>query len=171
MSGGLYGFFDVTYAELNIGLLFGKTGEDNPVALNPDDPADTLTLRFSLYGKYPIAVSRMFTIFPLVGAEYDLALWAAKNEGKRTMDFRDITFPVSADKQNANAVEALSTLWFKAGVGIDTHFTDHIFMRTELLYGIRLNNQNEKYLIDTREDADFAIGHGGDFKLAVGYQF
>jgi opacity protein-like surface antigen len=171
MGGGLYGFFDATYAELNVGLLFGKTGEDNSAALNPDDPANTLTLRFSLYGKYPFAVSEMFTIFPMIGAEYDLALWAAKNEGERTMDYRDITFPVSAGNQNADAVEALSALWFKAGIGMDTHFTDHVFMRMELLYGVRLNNQNEKYLLDVRPDADFALGHGGDFRIAAGYQF
>jgi opacity protein-like surface antigen len=171
MGGGVYGFLDATYAELNVGLLCGKTAEDNPLALNPDDPANTLALRFSLYGKYPIAVSKMFTIFPLVGAEYELALAAAKNDGNRTMDFRDIDFPVSAGKQDAKAAEALSTAWFKAGIGMDTQFTDHVFMRMELLYGIRLNNKTEQYLLDTRSDADFAIGHGGDFKLAVGYRF
>jgi hypothetical protein len=171
MGGGVYGFFDATYAELNVGLLFGKMGADNPSAVNPDDPANTLAMRFGLYGKYPITLSKMFTIFPLVGAEYELALSAAKNEGKRDMDFRNIKYPVSDDTQDANAVEALSTAWFKTGVGMDTHFTDHIFMRMELLYGIRLNNKNEKYLLDIRPDADFAIGHGGDFKIAIGYQF
>jgi hypothetical protein len=171
MGGGLYGFLDATYAELNVGLSFGKTGADNPSALNPDDPFNTLALQFGLYGKYPIALSRTFTIFPLIGAEYDLALWAAKNEGKRTMDFRDLSFPVSAGEQDANAVEALSSLWFKAGIGMDTFFTDHVFMRMELLSGIRLNNKSEEYLLDARQDADFALGHGGDFKLAVGYRF
>jgi opacity protein-like surface antigen len=171
MGGGFYGLLDVTYAELNIGLLFGKTGEDNPSVLNPDDPMNTLALRFGLYGKYPVILSNTFTIFPLIGGEYELALRAAKNEGSRKMDFRDIKFPVSTGNQDANAVEALSTAWFKAGVGMDTHFSDHLFMRTELLYGIKLNNKSEKYQLDIRPDADFVIGHGGDFKLALGYQF
>jgi opacity protein-like surface antigen len=170
-GGGFYGFFDATYAKLNVELLYGKIGLDNPSALSPDDPASTYSLRFGLYGKYPFAVHKMITIFPMVGAEYELALSAGKTEGKRTMHFRDITFPVSDDKQDAKATEALSTAWFKAGVGVDQHITDHLFMRLELLYGIRLNNKSEQYLLDNRPDASFVIGHGGDFKLALGYQF
>ncbi|GHU58583.1 hypothetical protein FACS189444_2470 [Spirochaetia bacterium] len=170
-GGGLYGFLDATYLELNAGVLFGEMGTVNPSVLNPDDPANTLALRFGLYGKYPFVVSTMLTIFPLIGAEYELALLAGKYEGNRNMYFRNITFPVSAGKQDANAAEALSTAWIKAGVGMDTHFTDHVFMRMELLYGIRLYNKTEVYLLDQRSDADFAIGHGGDYKLAIGYKF
>jgi hypothetical protein len=171
MGGGIYGLFDLTYAELNVGLLYGRTSEDNPSVINPDDPADTLALQFGLYGKYPITLSKTFTLFPMLGAEYELALWAAKNDGKRSVDFKDIHFPVGGGGQTAKAVEALSTVWFKAGVGMDTYFTEHVFLRMELLYGVRLNNKTEKYLLDTRQDADFALGHGGNFKLAVGYRF
>jgi hypothetical protein len=170
MGGGLYGFFDVTYAEFSAGLLLGKVSADNPAALNPDDPANALVLRLSLSGKYPIVLTKMFTVFPKIGAEYELALLSVKNEGKRTADFRDITYPVSDGKQDANATEALSTLWFKAGGGLDTHFSDHIYLRTELLYGIRLTNKSEQYQLDNRSDAGFVLGHGGDFKLALGYQ-
>jgi hypothetical protein len=54
---------------------------------------------------------------------------------------------------------------------MDTHFTDNFFLRTELLYGLRLPNKMEEYLKDKRQDANSMLGHGGDFKIAVGYRF
>jgi hypothetical protein len=29
----------------------------------------------------------------------------------------------------------------------------------------------EEYLKDTRQDVNWMLGHGGDFKVAVGYRF
>jgi hypothetical protein len=68
-------------------------------------------------------------------------------------------------------MDSLNTLWFNAGVGLDTFFTDHLFLRAELLYGLRLPNKREEYLRDTRLDDEWMLGHGGSFKLAVGYRF
>jgi len=158
-------FFDLKYLELNLGLLMGQLNADSTMSGNPNFPARTLGLRGGAYFKLPFEISPMFTLFPLLGIDYDLYFLAKKD------DDRDAKFPVSASNQNAKASEALNTLWFKAGIGWDTFFTDNLFLRTQISYGLRLNNNMEKYLQDTRQDVDWMLGHGGDFKIAIGYRF
>jgi len=107
----------------------------------------------------------MFSLFPLLGVDYDLYLMAKKD------DDRDAKFPISSANQDAKPIEALNTLWFKAGAGLDTFFNDNLFLRTELMYGIRLQNEMEKYLYDSRSDVTGMLGNGGDFRIAIGYRF
>jgi hypothetical protein len=132
---------------------------------DPNFPAKTLGLRGGAYLKLPFNISPMFTLFPLLGMDYDLYLLAKKD------DDRNATFPISSSNLNAKPNEALNTLWFKAGIGWDTNFTDNLYLRTSLLYGLRLPNKMEEYLKDTRSDVDGMLGHGGDFKIAIGYRF
>jgi hypothetical protein len=160
-----YLFFDLTYLELNVGLSLGKLNADDTMTADPNFPARTLALRGGAYLKIPFTLSPMFTLFPLLGVDYDFYLLAKKD------DDRDAKFPVSAGTQDAKAMDALNTLWFNAGVGLDTFFTDHLFLRTELLCGLRLPNKMEEYLRDTRPDEVWMLGHGGSFKLAFGYRF
>jgi opacity protein-like surface antigen len=163
-----YVFLDLKYVELNIGLGTGKAGDfhsANPLDSNPNFPARTLSLRGGVYLKLPFNLSGRFTFYPLAGADYELFLAAFKD------DDRDAKFPTSASKQDANPLEALSTVSFKLGAGLDTFLTDHLFLRTELLYGIRLPNKFEQYQDDLYTGVDSKLFHGGDFKLAIGYRF
>jgi opacity protein-like surface antigen len=163
-----YLLLDLRYIEVNVGLGIGKTGNfhsDNPLESNPHFPARTLSLRGGVYVKLPFALSDRFTLYPLAGAEYELFLAAFKG------DDRDAKFPVSASNQNADPLEALSAVSFKVGVGLDTAFTEHWFLRTELLYGLRLPNKFEQYQNDVYTDVDSKLFHGGDFKIAIGYRF
>jgi len=159
---GPYIFIDMKYFELNFGILYGSLNKDSTLSKNT---AHTSAVQFGGYFKVPITLSSMFTLFPLLGADYDL-YFLAKDEDKR-----DAKFPVSTGKQDSRPIEALSTVCFKAGAGLDTFFTDNLFMRTELLYGIRLPNKTEKYLKDQRSDVDWMLCHGGTFKIAIGYRF
>ncbi|MDR1468482.1 MAG: outer membrane beta-barrel protein [Spirochaetaceae bacterium] len=165
---GPYGFVDFKYVELNVGLAYGKlknSNADSDLATNPHFPAHTFSLHGSVYFKYPFAISDTFSLFPLTGIDYDLYMLSKKADG------RDAKFPISTGTQEASAREALSALSFKLGIGLDTYFTDHLFLRTELLYGIKLPNKMEQYLDDVRQDIDWMLSHGGDFKIAVGYRF
>jgi opacity protein-like surface antigen len=163
-----YLFLDLKYVEVNIGLGIGKTGNfhsKNPLDSNSNFPAKTLSLRGGVYLKLPFTLSNRFTLYPLAGAEYELFLAAFKD------DDRDAKFPTSASNQNAGPLEALSTVSFKLGAGLDTFLTDHWFLRTELLYGLRLPNKFERYQDDVYTDVNSKLFHGGDFKIAVGYRF
>ena len=159
-----YFLLDFKFVELNIGLLLGQVNGDSTMSGNNNFPAQTLGLRGSAYLKLPFALSPMFSLFPLLGADYDLQLIARKSN-----DY-DATFPINGNS-NAKPIDALNNLWFKAGLGLDTFFNDHLFLRTELLYGVRLQNEMEKYLLDIRDDVNGMLGHGGDFKIAIGYRF
>jgi opacity protein-like surface antigen len=165
---GPYVFFDITYLELSIGLMVGEiknisSGSD--LATNPNFPAETISLHGSVYLKYPFKLSTMFSLFPLAGIDYNLYVHSKRDDG------REAKFPVSTGMQNADAMEALSALSFKLGAGLDTYFTEHLFLRTELFYGIKLPGKMDKYLQDVRQNIDWTLQHGGDFKIAVGYRF
>jgi hypothetical protein len=162
---GPYLFFDLKYVELSVGFPLGFLNADDTMSSNPNFPARTFALRGSAYLKFPFTLSPMFTLFPLLGADYDFYLLAKKD------DDRDAKFPISAGNQEAKPMDALNTFSFKVGIGLDTFFGDHLFLRTEFLYGIRLPTAMEKYLKDTRSDVNWMISHGGDFRIAIGYRF
>jgi opacity protein-like surface antigen len=165
---GPYVFFDITYLELSAGLMIGEiknNSSESDLAANPNFPAETISLHGSAYLKYPFKLSTMFSLFPLAGIDYNLYVHSEKD------DRRDAKFPVSANTQNADAMEALSALSFKVGVGLDTHFSEHLFLRTALFYGIKLPGKMDNYLQDLRQNVDWTIHHGGDFKIALGYRF
>jgi opacity protein-like surface antigen len=162
LSTAPYIFLDMKYIEVNAGLLLGQAQNSN--LGNPTFPADTLGLTFGAYLKLPFTLSGMFTLYPMLGADYDLYLLSKKS------DDRDAQFPVGTG-ETGNAMEALSNVSFKIGAGLDTYFTDHLFLRTELLYGIGIPNKMDSYLKDARNDVEWQLSHSGEFKLAIGYRF
>ena len=162
---GPFLFVDLKYAEISLGFPLGFLNADDTMSENPNFPARTFALRGSAYLKYPFTFSPAFSLFPLLGVDYDLYILAKRD------DDRDAKFPVSAGNQNADPIDALNSLWFKTGVGFDVSLSNHLFLRTEFLYGLRLPNEMEKYLKDTRNDVNWMINHGGDLKVSLGYRF
>ena len=152
-GGGGFAFFDATFAELSLGF-FAASGDLIIVNGSKRDMSRT-GLDISLLGKYPFTLTEQFTLFPLLGIDYR----------------HFISVKVNGNKLNNPG--DFSALWFKLGVGADYAFTDHIFARLGVLYGLRLANKNEKAYDSSfsinREDP--RLGHGLDVKLAVGYRF
>jgi outer membrane protein W len=158
-GGGGFAFFDATFAELSFG--FFATGGDihrvNTVTgdtIMKNDISYT-GLDISLLGKYPFTLTEQFTLFPLLGITY--------------------RHFISVKSSNPNIVESYalkgsSALWFKLGVGADYAFTEHIFARLGVLYGLRLANKWEKDRVAVSA-VSTRLGHGLDVKLAVGYRF
>jgi opacity protein-like surface antigen len=165
-GGGGFAFFDATFAELSFGF-FAAGGEAAEVRKYPNGAINSATYRdfsytgldISLLGKYPFTLTEQFTLFPLLGIDYRQIL-SIKNKASGT-------------KRNDSG--DWSALWFKLGVGADYAFTDHIFARLGVLYGLRLANKWEKdgvnRLNPTYTDEKTRLGHGLDVKLAVGYRF
>ena len=74
-AGGLFGFFDATYVEASIGVLFGSM-KGEYIDSGDWDGIDSIFvsyLSFGLYGKYPFNLGR-FSLFPLLGIQFDLGL-------------------------------------------------------------------------------------------------
>jgi opacity protein-like surface antigen len=150
-GGGGFAFFDATFAELSFGF-FAAGGDRKLISNNPYNliqwDMSYTGLDISLLGKYPFTLTEQFTLFPLLGIDYR----------------HFVSVKIDGNKQND-----YSALWFKLGVGADYAFTEHIFARLGILYGIRLANKYEKDWVASGGDP--RLGHGLDVKLAVGYRF
>jgi opacity protein-like surface antigen len=166
IGGGGFAFFDATYAEVSVGFLVGsmtREGEGDPRESSESKTSFT-GLDIGLLGKYPIAISEQLSVFPALGITYRAVL-SAKDEDGNSLD--DSGFFKSGD---------LSALWINFGGGLDFAFTDHIYLRGGLLYGLRLANKFEEDMVDMSSafgggDAKTLLGHGLEVKIAVGYQF
>lgn len=168
IGGGFYGFVDLTFVELHAGLDFGYLDYAKPEGTEDADinfPANTIAFHSAAYLKYPVSFAKRLSVFPLIGAEYDLYFGA-----KREDDGRNAEFDIDGGAV-ANAMDSLSAFLFKIGLGGDVFFTENLFLRGEILYGIRLKNKMEKYALDQRQEADWLIPHGGSLKFTVGWQF
>jgi opacity protein-like surface antigen len=161
-GGGGFAFFDATFAELSFGF-FAASGDVRSfydgIFSSKRDMSRT-GLDISLLGKYPFTLTEQFTLFPLLGITY-----------RHFISVKASPAPPDVYVLNAGDVSAF---WFKLGVGADYAFTDHIFARLGVVYGIRLKNKWEKDRVAAAlagSERDALLGHGLDVKLAVGYRF
>jgi len=151
-GGGGFAFFDATFVELSLGF-FGtgvfqiRDNENNYVDLNATG------LDITLMGKYPFSIGDKFSLFPLLGINYRVML-SVKSGDELKVDSGDF-----------------NALWFNLGGGLDFSFSDNVFLRGELLYGLRLANKFEKDLIDEIDGASATFGHGPQLKIGIGYRF
>jgi hypothetical protein len=163
-GGGGFAFFDATYAEVSLGF-FGGSGKLKYEMGGQSNEADMsfMGIDIGLLGKYPFALNEKFSLFPLLGITYRLALSAKDEDGNQY--------------KNSDGDEApgdFSAFWFKLGGGLDFSFTDHVYLRGEALYGLRLANKFEKDLVDSipsSANPKTLLGHGLEVKIAVGYRF
>ena len=143
-------FFDVKFAEINIDYLVASDSDDAK--------SQTSFLGLGVVGKYPIALGDKFEIFPFAGIEYLMLLGASYDGEDKTPD----------DKGDFSRVSIL------LGVGFDFGFTDSIFLRAEVGYGIGLNTKAEQDMIDlaskAKVDAKYTTGQV-PWKIAVGFKF
>jgi len=144
---GAFGFFDATYAELNIGYKF----EFLKGSLDLNDGLETegsrRSLNIGILGKFPFGVGS-FDLYPLVGLQYTIVNY-----------FEDISV-VYSNLSSRNA------LWIMAGGGGDFHLSDALFLRGQLLWGFRMDTEQEK----SNKNFDY-FSHGPNIKIAIGYQF
>ena len=164
-GGGVYLFFDATYAEAFAGYFAGggKWASDNAKPEHPlPEDAQRASLNIGAFGKYPIDLGSV-TVFPLLGLEYDMVISAKLNLANGD----DYVF----DGSNGHyAASALSALWVKFGGGADFALGQTLYLRGELLYGVRMPNayENEMKDIDNKVEGKPMLGHGLTFKAALG---
>jgi hypothetical protein len=165
-GGGGFAFFDATFAELSLGIFGGGgTSKYEEPGYSEEYDISVTGLDIGLVGKYPFAINDKLTVFPLLGITYRVILSAKDEDGYQY--------------ENSDGDEApgdLSALWFKLGGGIDYSFTDHVYLRGGISYGLRIANKAEKDMVDMFElmgadDTKTLLGHGLEVKVAVGYRF
>jgi hypothetical protein len=164
-GGGGFVFLDATFVEFSLGFFgIGGTWEEKEYVTISNAKYDFsgAGLDIGLLGKYPFVISEQLTLFPFLGISYR-TIFSVKLDGKKSDDPGD-----------------LSALWFKFGGGLDYYFTEKIFLRAGILYGIRLSNEFEKDMVNIfkslgsqnslRVNAETLLGHGIDIKLAIGFR-
>ncbi|MDR0568642.1 MAG: hypothetical protein LBG87_05500 [Spirochaetaceae bacterium] len=169
LGGGFYVYFDATYVEADVGLLFGNQNadkQDNFTDVQKKGFGVT-ALKLGLFGKFPIHLGA-FSLFPMLGVDGQIFL-GGKFYGEDIPDG-------SKDAFN----DMFNQLWFKLGVGADIPLPvleGKLYIRPELLYGIRLNSKAESDALDSsvgdKKLSDYVsiLGHGLDVRLAIGYKF
>jgi hypothetical protein len=151
---GIFGLFDATYVEANLGLAFGTY--TYPVSITPFT-ASTTHLVLSLYGKYPFAVNEKITIFPLLGFDYNVLLSYKYMGGSFSRS--DLTY---SDYYDAFLISF--------GVGFDYDIGQSLYFRGEGRWGFRLHTKQEKKDLDTYSGLNI-FSTGPKFTAAVGYKF
>jgi len=150
-------FFDLKYAQINVSMYNGSGKErwswvKDYNKIIPTE-TDNSTVNFSvllfdigILAKYPFYLNNI-TLFPALGADYQL--WLLHTQNGKT---------ISGDPSN-------NALWLKLGGGIDYHFTRSLFLRSELLWSVKLPSKNE------RRDSYKYFTHSPSAYVGVGYVF
>jgi hypothetical protein len=156
IGGGFFGFFDATYVEADIGVLFGGTSVKSSYSgfsLTIDGP-DVTILTLGVFGKYPFDLGSSVALFPMLGIQLDLGLGAKQQNGKK-MDSDDVA-------------DFLNRFWVKLGLGADFNLTESMFLRPSFLYG--LNFGTKSYRDQYKSWSPFY--HGLDIiRVALGFRF
>jgi hypothetical protein len=168
---GGFAFLDAKYVEAALSFSGGSSTSETKSpsesgSRTDEDKGSYTAFDISALGKYPVAFGK-FTVFPLLGIDYQIVLSQKDEDGD---DFEGVDGDGDASD--------LSALWFKAGAGGDFDINEKLYLRGEILYGIRLHN---KFETDTKDllkdmglkddDIKIHLGHGPTVKLAVGYRF
>jgi hypothetical protein len=163
-GGGGFAFFDATYAELSLGFWGGGgTVKSEMGGLSSESDMSYMGLDIGLLGKYPFTINEKLLVFPLLGITYRVMLSAKDEDGDQYKN-----------SDGDDAPGDFSALWFRLGAGLDFSFTDHVYLRGGLLYGLRLANTVENDRVDlmpSAADPKTLLGHGLEVKIAVGYRF
>jgi len=149
---GINAFFDATYAEVNLGLLFNTSKSDIDSARNED----SIYLTLGLLGKYPFSLNYKLALFPFIGIEYNIGL-GSKYDGEAT-EFDDFSM---ADYMNC--------LSLSFGAGVDFSLTNALYLRGEIGFAIVFNTKVENGYADALDETIFKGRI--PIKLAAGYRF
>jgi opacity protein-like surface antigen len=190
ISYGGYLFFDATWVEFSIAVHGGTNtwGEDYS-AVSTDDgvkrsdskkkgTGSEVMLDFTLLGKYPFRVNEQITLFPLVGIEYQIALAEYRKEGNLRQYSRTNVLWERDSNGNAYQLSAWNSLLIDIGAGLDFTFYPRLFLRTEFLYGFRLQTPYEvdalemlKSQVNAPSPKLTGLTSGPTLRLSLGYRF
>jgi hypothetical protein len=180
-------FFDVPWAEFSVTIQRGNhTYAENMSGISESeqviDTQERGTGTESMFGlsllfKYPFRLKDRFIFFPLLGLEYQIALWEWRQpEGRKSFDWTDGIHKTNS-KGEPYTLSMWNSLFVDIGAGLDFAFDPRMFLRTELLYGFRLMTPYEidslemvKNMTDTPNPKLAGLTSGPTLKLALGYR-
>jgi hypothetical protein len=189
VSYGGYVFVDAAWAELSLAFQGGyNTWEERYTAklkdgmVVADQPSKGTgmegMLGITLLGKYPFTLTERLSIFPLAGLEYQITLWQFRDPEIGPLYSR--TNPIwerNADG-TAYSLSAWNSLFVDIGAGLDLELNARLFLRTELLYGFRLQTPYEvdalkkvKTMANAPNPKLGGLSSGPTLRVALGWRF
>ena len=179
-------FFDATYGEFTIMFQGGNNSyEENMIyesaTLTKGQGTGTETsIGFSLMGKYPFAVNEKITWFPMLGAEFQIALIQRRTpEGDIEYNRAKGLLASDRDKDdNPYPLSAWNSFWINIGAGLDYNIIGPLFLRSELIFGFRLPTGYElgalelaKKMMNDPNPKLMGLTGGPSLKVGIGYRF
>jgi hypothetical protein len=182
---GFFAFLDVTYCEFS--MLYQKGANTYKQTANVpllDNFADSsgdgweTVLGLCLLGKYPFRVSEKLTLFPLLGAEYQICRKQRRRQDDGWVYDRDDGLREKGKDGKAFRLSDWNVFWIHIGGGMDFMLSGNIFIRCSLLYSIRTMTGYERKNLDlvkeqTKDDNPSTGGltSGPSLRLSLGYRF
>ena len=182
--GGLV-FFDATYGEFSLSIQNGINNWQQILdigGLESNTPTKgngwESMLGFSLLGKYPFRLGERFTLFPLMGMEYQAALVQERTQPDGYIYDRSDGLREKDKDGNAYKLSDWNSLFVNVGCGADFAIRGKFFVRGEILYSFRLmtsyETKNLEYMKVMTGDNDpklTGLTSGPSFRLSAGYRF
>jgi len=167
-----YGFggyltFDATYAAITIGYAQGGGKWKGPNGLDSDSLPDMprSILSFGIYSKYPtFGLGKNLNVYPILSIDYELAI-----SGRLEYTY-DRKYVFDDRNEDGYAASAFNTLWVKIGGGADYYLTQSVYVRAELLYGVRTANTYEDESKDKYSADGTRLGHGLTVRVGAGFK-
>ena len=143
---GAFGFFGLNkFVEFNLGILVKVPGD---FTVTQDGESYTWSasemgldsvgsLQLGAYGKYPFPISDRFVFFPTAGIDLELSF----------------------------SEDWWHDLWIRGGAGLDVFFSERLFLRSHLIYGVSIPMGGKSDLGDWR----LQVGHGLLIKVGMGW--
>ena len=182
---GFFAFFDATYGVFSVFYQDGISDyeETADISVFSDGAIDSgkgweTVLGFSLLGKYPFPLNEKFTVFPMLGIEYQKSLIQKRTQADGFVYERNDGLREKDKDNKPYELSDWDSFWVNLGGGIDFALTGKFFIRADLLYGFRLMTsyeiKNLEMMKSMAGDPNPKLGgltSGPVFKVAAGWRF
>jgi hypothetical protein len=122
-----------------------------------------------IIGKYPFSINNGFSIFPLLGFDFQILTKFKDTQGGYSIEVE--RSDLSDYRIDENYFDRTV---FNFGVGFDISITKGLFFRGVFIYGIHFHTEQQKDAIDAIKDVGYdvsVLNHGPSIKLGLGYKF
>ena len=163
---GAFAFFDATFVTFGVAIQHGWNRFDEPVRFDvpfpiPDPSRDgrgqETTLALSLLARWPFRLNNTITVFPLAGIDYSFSLRYRRTDPDGNWYNRDNREYESDRDGNAFSFSDFNAFIVRVGGGAEFDITDRIFLRGDLLLGIRLRTEWERKNLDAMQSQAMGI--------------
>ena len=182
-------FLDAAWAELAFSVQGGSNtwteamnAKSGSTIVMPDSittgTGSEMMLAFTLLGKYPLALNKQFTFYPLAGVELQLAVFEYRQRfGRESYDRTDGVMETGKDG-NPYAISIWNAFLIDIGTGLDFYFHAPLYLKAELIYAFRLQTfyevdalEQAKVLVSAPEPKLAGLTSGPSLKIGLGWRF